>query len=91
MEVKFLLRARENPALRKPLLLHGLTAGVGLGLFALDEVKPHIGCVHAAWHLLSCAAMYQTVPLLRDAEERSDGSGGLWGRSTDLSMQSLDR
>jgi hypothetical protein len=88
MEAQFLLRARKQDKLRRPLLAHCLLAGSGLGLFALDEVKPHIGCVHAVWHLLSCAAMQQTVPLLQDSGRRAPGANGDAG-SWELQMQAM--
>ena len=77
MEALFLKRALADPSLRRPHRVHCACAGVGLALFALDEVRPHLPCVHAAWHVLSSVAVRETLPLVQRCE-RAGGGGALW-------------
>lgn len=46
----------------------------GMACFALEDVALEHGCnvVHAAWHLLACAALWQTGELLAMREARHD-------------------
>jgi hypothetical protein len=68
MEAKFLQRAQQNPKLRQCHRAHLIAGGAGLALFALDEMRPNIPGNHAAWHVLSCYAVHQTLPLIADSQ-----------------------
>ena len=81
MELQYLKRALKRPLLQAPLILHCLSAGSGLAFFAVDEIRPHIPFMHAIWHVLSCAAVQQTLPLLKDSDDR-----GLWQASRPVTM-----
>lgn len=76
-------RALKKPALQKPFVVHCASAGTGLAVFALDEVCPHIPLMHSIWHVLSCVAVQQTLPLLQDADRR-----GLWRRGSTVQTSS---
>lgn len=77
MEALFLKGAVADPGLRRAHRVHVACAGTGLALFALDEIRPHLPCVHAAWHVLSSAAVAETLPLVQRCE-RAGGGGALW-------------
>jgi hypothetical protein len=86
MEIRYLQRALVSSTLQRPFIVHCLSAAIGLSAFALDEVHPHIPCMHALWHLFSCVAVQQTLPLIRDSERRA---GGLWSASASLDTPQL--
>lgn len=65
MEIEYLKQARKHKSLRPAYKLHLATGGAGLALFAADELKPFLPLVHAAWHVLSCVSVHQTLPLLQ--------------------------
>ncbi|GFR41163.1 hypothetical protein Agub_g1829 [Astrephomene gubernaculifera] len=77
MELKFLAAARRNPKLRGPQRLHAACCLLGLGAFALEDVRPDLPLVHSVWHLLSSTAVATLNHLLADVEEqqRLEGAG----------------
>lgn len=64
MEIEYLRQACKHKELRHAYKLHVAAGGAGLALFAADEVRPFMPVVHAAWHILSCVSVHQTLPLL---------------------------
>jgi hypothetical protein len=68
MEAKYFVRAQQSEELKRHHRMHLLSGGLGIALFALDELRPSIPCNHAAWHLLSCYSMRKTLPLLQHCE-----------------------
>jgi hypothetical protein len=72
MESLFLKRAIGSDKLRGPHLAHCTCAAAGLVLFALDELRPHLPCVHAGWHILSSLAVRETLPLIQSTEPPSE-------------------
>lgn len=64
MEIEYLRQACKHKELRRAYKLHVAAGGAGLALFAADEVRPFMPLVHAAWHILSCISVHQTLPLL---------------------------
>ena len=68
MEAVYLQRAIGNSELRRDHLMHCTTAVTGLGLFALDEVRPGYPLCHAVWHGLSAASVAYTLPLMKHIE-----------------------
>lgn len=90
MESLFLRRAISNDKLRGPHLAHCSAAGAGLALFALDEFRPHLPCVHAGWHILSSLAVRETLPLIQTSEQPSERcrqgfATAVWNKSGCLS------
>lgn len=75
MEVKYIGRAHRNKKLHLPITLHAFACVVGLTCFALEDLRPEIPFMHAAWHCLSASATATINPLLADVETNLLGLG----------------
>jgi hypothetical protein len=90
MEVSFLQRALNDPALRTQQRLHSAAALAGIALFVAEDSVPHVPFVHCSWHLCSAAATNAIHALLDDVERTANG-GGLVGKPQGAQCAALGR
>lgn len=76
MEIEYLRQACNRRELRRAYKVHLAAGGAGLALFAADEIRPFMPMVHAAWHILSCISVHQTLPLLEVNAKQQKKTGG---------------
>jgi hypothetical protein len=75
VELKYLARAAREPKLRVPVVTHAWLCIVGLVCFKMEDLRPEVPLMHAAWHCLSAAATATFNPLVNDVEENELGLG----------------